>query len=81
MNKFKGTKGKWSNFAFFDGFYSVESDVGYIICNTIDKEFIDLQNAKLIAAAPELLDAAQRVLNNELNSHIKLQNAIKKATE
>jgi hypothetical protein len=54
--EFKGTKGEWSNFIYFEDFYSVESDVGQVICNTLCKDDIDLANAKLISCAPEMLE-------------------------
>ena len=50
---------------------------GYLVCESVGNP----DTAKLIAAAPDLLNAAIRVLNNELNSNIKLQAAVYKATK
>lgn len=106
MAQFEGTKGKWKIGTHFSNIvtdekterarYSeenFESELsyygGYLICESVCKE----ADAKLIAAAPELLQALQSIaeywdnpqkgsLNDHIENSLKMAElAIKKATE
>jgi hypothetical protein len=69
--EFKGTKGEWKLDGIGKDLYMVSSDSevqGNIICIMPDSEYPDsqenwIENAKLIAAAPELLEALKIYLN------------------
>lgn len=66
MNEFKGTQGEWEVVAGDDNAPDVISDIGVEIAFTPtyngDKTE-QWHNAKLIAAAPELLEALQKMLS------------------
>jgi hypothetical protein len=72
MEKFKGTPGKWILEAIKDSdgeiseIYILQETGGCIICvNNGDDVYdipTDLANAKLIAAAPDLLEACQQLM-------------------
>ena len=85
MNKFKGTPGPWEQLETMHGFLIYTSIVDELAL-VADDLFESEANAKLIAAAPELLEACQIV--QEWNGKImikedfnKVLEAIKKATE
>ena len=93
----KFSKGKWSVANFereFDDSVYIEDESGeYVATAIIDYPFIDdnlaISNAKLIAAAPELLEALIALVNGCLSdsesdkvvSLRKAKEVIKKATE
>lgn len=91
MSEFKGTKGPWHH-----GEYGhVVNEFGTAVCQTFSKQEQDYANAKsngkLIAAAPNLLKAANAAYtairhetnpsNSMLDAYNMLEQAIKKATE
>lgn len=100
--KFKGTPGPWTfsrSDQFGDArFYVAQadgapytpyySDVSTLIAETVSSELVRIQeaNAKLIAAAPELLEALDQMLDdigraNSMPSAVKARSVIRKATE
>jgi len=58
MKEFKGTKGKWKARNLFDNW--IISDEKDLVLNIVDNE----ANAKLIASAPELLEALIQVTSS-----------------
>ena len=72
--EFKGTKGNWEfeNVTTHNGdFYKVKSDNTTSICNVTTRNQEQAQaNAKLIASAPELLDALQLLVSQLENEHL-----------
>lgn len=67
MKQFKGTPGPWfaqSNGMVLSGEYYVDNRPHkYLICEpSLDSRY--MENAKLIAAAPELLEALRWIINN-----------------
>ena len=54
--EFKGTKGEWKQYCDM-GFTTIETDTAYICDVDCGEEEHGLANAKLIASAPELLEA------------------------
>jgi hypothetical protein len=88
--KTKHTPGPWTFDSRATGTYNVRTESRYIaiISDHPKRELSDqmLPNAKLIAAAPELLEACASVLNANNNSLpavviIQLNEAIEKATK
>lgn len=91
MKKFKGTQGKWEINQYHDGDLigiSVESNSGGVTlfdtgaCGYIDDK--EIANAKLIAAAPEMLGLFIEISESErytLTLDRKIKELIKKATE
>lgn len=70
MKEFKGTKGKWkfdeSDFSVTTkGDYKLPTEICYVMDNNPYDGFYDedINNGKLIAAAPELLEALQGVMS------------------
>lgn len=66
MNKIKHTQGQWEVVAQMPSGYTIENEKGQVIAvidenSDISKEE-SIANAKLIAAAPELLKALRRLL-------------------
>lgn len=94
MSKFKGTEGEWI-LSYDNDHYSIDTERNNICAVVImDEEFQEqMANAKLISAAPDLLNAIQyyfdvlkevRGENFDKNpDHVlsKMLNAVNKATE
>lgn len=66
-NTFKGTPGPWS----VNNYANVDNDLGYTVAGVFDganapRRYADMRiviaNARLIAAAPELLEALQEII-------------------
>jgi hypothetical protein len=82
MEDFKGTKGVW------EVSYNTTAHLpfAYVICNKQESDEEAEANAKLIASAPELLEALLEVIKY-MTAHIpekifeQVNNAIDKATE
>lgn len=92
MSEFKGTKGEWvceEVFTKNGSYFKVTVENGESICNiTTRSQERQLANAKLIAAAPELLKRlitlVERMEENDLGNFHSVKMAkeeIKKATE
>ena len=84
MSEFKGTKGKWEyrydNVADFYSIYTNLDIEDNSICGIWHEHTIEHEaNAKLIAAAPELLEALQKLVGNgfQIPSNIDMENAKK----
>ncbi len=74
MSEFKGTKGPWS----VSANTSVDSELGGFICEAYGDSTSfeqDQANAKLIAAAPELLDALQQSMKIWENHRLDVSEA------
>lgn len=54
MSEPKFTKGTWKIAHIDDKYHVLKFETGFGICNTVMNEDADLQNAHLIAAAPEM---------------------------
>lgn len=91
MENLKHTKGEWKYHQTFRGDYSIninDESIANVWCLENDENYTDEANAKLIAAAPDLLDSLIDIQNNAdvwdnlfLFQKKKINNAIRKATE
>jgi len=91
MTQVKHTPGPWAAISMNNRaskyWWSISGmdGLGDVVCNTPNNNASDEANAKLIAAAPELLEALQQ-LRIDLNSNMietarkRIEEAIKKAT-